>query len=171
MGICYYCGEIVLTGKGAREHIVPKTLLKDVDGNWADFIISKENAHQKCNKFLADNYEHDFCQILFNYSIDDKNAQKHVESKKRNLKSRLEYAKNQFSKMKLVGNLTQVTMTEEEKNSFKEILLKIIMILLNSNKKNIFLLSNYGNMFNFLFKLNNNINYIINTTNIIYFIV
>lgn len=140
MSICYWCGKEVLKGEGSREHIIPKTLLKDVEGDkdLACFIISEENAHKKCNNFLGNNYEHDFCQILFNYTIDDENAKKHVASKTRNLKSKIEYNKKQFEKMKLVDNLTQVTMSEEEKNSFGEVLKKITKGLF-FKQKNIYL--------------------------------
>ncbi len=126
MSICYWCGKEVLNNQGGKEHIVPKTLLKDTEGDLSDFIIPKENAHKSCNNSLGNNHEHDFCQILFNYTIDDPKAKKHVESKTKNLKSKISYAVNQFKKMKLVGSVTQVIMTEDEKNNFSKILIKII---------------------------------------------
>lgn len=144
MGICYYCGNMVPTRKGSREHIVPRALLKDVDGDWSDFVIPKENAHQKCNKFLADRYEHDFCQILFYYTFDDKNAQKHVASKMKNLKYKLQYARKQFDKMELANNLTQVDITDKEKKSFKEILLKITKGLFFKQKNAFLVGKEYG---------------------------
>ena len=58
MAICYWCGKEVEEGKGAREHIVPHTLLQDVTGDISEFIISAENSHEVCNKMLADTYEH-----------------------------------------------------------------------------------------------------------------
>jgi hypothetical protein len=135
MNICYWCGKTVLEGEGGKEHIVPETLLKDVEEDHTDFIIPKENAHAKCNNLLGNNYEHDFCQILFNYTVDDKNAKKHVASKTRNLKSKIEYAQKQFGKMKLVGNLTQVNISEQEKENFGRVLVKIIKGLFFINKK------------------------------------
>ena len=134
MGICYYCGKIVSNGEGSREHIILKVLLKDVDGDWSDFIIPKENAHQKCNKFLADNYEHDFCQIIFYYSFGDKKAIKHNESKKRNLKERINYAKNQFKKMKMADNRTEIQISQQEKIAFEECIKKIIKGLFLKNR-------------------------------------
>ena len=126
MNVCYWCGKEVLVNEGGKEHIVPKTLFKDINTDLSGFIIPKENAHKACNNSLGNNYEHDFCQILFNYTIEDPAAKKHVESKIKNLKSKTEYAANQFKKMKLVGNVTQVFMTEDEKNNFSKILIKIM---------------------------------------------
>src|SRR5581483_11702267 len=126
MNICYWCGKEVLDNEGAREHIVPKAILKDVDGDLSGFIIPKENAHKSCNNSLGNVHEHDFCQILFNYTVDDPNAKKHSESKINNLKLKISYALRQFKRMRLIGNVTQVIMTEDEKENFSKVLLKIV---------------------------------------------
>ncbi len=52
MATCYWCGKEVLEGEGAREHIVPKTLLQDVSDDVSDFILPAENAHEACNRAL-----------------------------------------------------------------------------------------------------------------------
>jgi len=132
--ICYWCGKRVLDGEGSREHLVPRTILQDSKSNISNFIIPKTNAHKNCNSFLAENYEHDFCQILFHYSFDDKMATKHNKSKIRNLKRRLNYAKNQFSKMKKFNDRTVIKISKTERNSFEKIIEKIIKGLYLKNK-------------------------------------
>lgn len=126
MSICYWCGKEVEEGKGAREHIVPRTLLQDVTGDISEFVIPPENSHEACNKMLADTYEHDFCQTIFHYSLSDQNAKKHSESKVRNLKRKLVYAKNQFSKMRTDGNRTEIQLSASDKKTFEECIKKIM---------------------------------------------
>lgn len=126
MAICYWCGKEVLNGEGAREHIIPRTLLQDVADDVGDLVIPAENAHRACNKTLADTYEHDFCQIIFHYSIGDPKAQKHSDSKKRNLERQLTYAENQFKKMRLNGGRTEIELTISDKKAFEECIKKII---------------------------------------------
>ncbi len=134
MGICYWCGQKVSAGKGAREHIVPKTLFQDTDSDLSHFIISKENSHRECNKKLGDKHEHDFCQVIFYYSFNHPNAKKHNDSKKRNLKTRLSYASKQFSQMKLLPNALQIEIPEEVKNNFTKVIEKIIKGLFLNRK-------------------------------------
>src|ERR1035437_11121342 len=126
MAICYWCGKEVLEGEGAREHIVPKTLLQDVEDDISNFIISAENAHEICNKALGDNFEHNFCQIIFHYSAGDPRAAKHTTSKIRNLKRRIRYAWNQFGKMRNVGNGVMIGLDATDKKSFEMITKKIL---------------------------------------------
>lgn len=135
MAICYWCGKEVLEGEGAREHIVSKTLLQDVTSDISDFVVPAENAHEVCNRMLANTYEHDFCQIIFHYSIDDQKAQLHNGSKKRNLERRLNYAANQFKKMRLNGNYTEIMLFDSDKKSFEECVKKIIKGLYFKDKK------------------------------------
>lgn len=125
MNVCYWCGREVLDSEGSREHLIPRTLLQDTNEDINCFVIPKENAHKKCNQFLGDNYEHAFCQILFHLTLDDKNAEKHVASKVRNLRLKTNYAQNEFKKMELVNNLTRISISENEKDSFEEMLKKI----------------------------------------------
>ena len=126
MAICYWCGKEVLEGEGAREHIVPKTLLQDVPDDVSGFILPAENAHKACNKLLGDNYEHDFCQIIFHYSAGDPRAAKHTASKIRNLKRRIRYAWNQFGKMRNVGDGVMIGLDAKDKKSFEAIIKKIL---------------------------------------------
>jgi hypothetical protein len=126
MPVCYWCGEEVREGQGAREHIVPATLLQDVSGDISDFVIPKENAHQSCNQMLGRSYEHDFCQLIFHYSFGDPKAQKHNDSKIRNLQRMLNYAANQFARMQQKGNHTQITLSDNDKKSFEESIKKIL---------------------------------------------
>jgi len=126
MAICYWCGKEVQEGGGAREHIVPRTLMQDVTGDISGFIIPSENSHEVCNKMLAGTYEHDFCQIIFHYSADDPKAKKHSDSKKRNLESKLTYATNQFKKMRLNGDRTEIALSASDKKAFEECVKKII---------------------------------------------
>lgn len=126
MANCYWCGKEVLNGEGAREHVVPHTLLQDITDGVGDLVIPAENAHKSCNKMLADTYEHDFCQIIFHYSIGDPKAQKHSDSKKRNLERRLTYAANQSKKMRLNGGRTEIELTASDKKAFEECIKKIV---------------------------------------------
>ncbi len=126
MAICYWCGKEVLENEGAREHIIPKTLLRDVSGDTSEFILPAENAHTACNKVLGDNYEHDFCQIIFHYSAGDPRAAKHTASKIRNLKYRIRYAWNQFRKMRKTGNGVMIGLDTKDKESFETIIKKIL---------------------------------------------
>lgn len=121
--ICYWCGEPIKDGEGNREHLVPKTILQDAGVDISEFIAL---AHKSCNSFLADNYEHDFCQIIFHYAAGDPRAAKHTASKLRNLKRHLRYAWNQFRKMRTAGNMTIVDLDEKEKSSFEMIIKKIL---------------------------------------------
>ncbi|HCH59044.1 MAG: hypothetical protein UT66_C0040G0004 [candidate division CPR2 bacterium GW2011_GWC1_39_9] len=124
--VCYLCGELVAPSEGGREHIIPKTILQDSTGEISDFIIAKENSHAKCNKEIGDKYEHDFCQIISHYSIDEPKAKKHIESKISNLKQKPEYLRNQFSKMRKVGDKTEINFAGKELISFKKVVKKII---------------------------------------------
>ncbi|HVY72694.1 MAG TPA: hypothetical protein VG984_01420 [Candidatus Paceibacterota bacterium] len=126
MSVCYWCGREVEEGKGAREHIVPHALLQDTTENVSGLVIPAENAHEVCNRMLADTYEHDFCQIIFHYSAGDPKAQKHSDSKKRNLERRLTYAANQFKKMRLKDGRTEIELSASDKNAFEECVKKII---------------------------------------------
>ncbi len=126
MATCYWCGKEVLDDEGAREHIVPKTLLQDFSGDISEFVLPAENAHKVCNKSLGDNYEHDFCQIIFHYSAGDARAAKHTASKIRNLKRRLRYAWNQFGKMRKVGDGVMIGLDATDKKSFEMIIKKIL---------------------------------------------
>lgn len=126
MPICYWCGKEVEEGQGAREHIVPFTLLQDVIGDTSDLIVPKENAHSSCNQMLGNTYEHDFCQIIFHHSFGDSKAQKHNHSKIRNLEERLRYAANQFTKMRQSAGRTEITLTENDKKAFEECIKKIL---------------------------------------------
>ena len=128
MRICYWCGNEVLASDGAKEHIVPKALLKDVasDVDISEFIIPAENVHKICNQTLGNKYEHDFCQILFHYSLGDQKAHKHNESKVRNLKRNLIYAKNQFNRMRRTEAVTVISLTSSEKKAFEECIKKIL---------------------------------------------
>jgi hypothetical protein len=126
MAICYWCGKEVLDGEGAREHVIPRTLLQDVSDDVSAFILPAENAHATCNKALGDNYEHDFCQIIFHYSVDDPRAAKHVTSKIRNLKRRIHYAWNQFGKMRKVSNGVIIGLDAKDKESFETVIKKIL---------------------------------------------
>ena len=126
MAICYWCGREVSEGEGAREHIVPKTLLQDFSGDISEFVLPAENAHKACNKLLGDDYEHDFCQIIFHYSAGDPRAAKHTASKIRNLKRRIRYAWNQFGKMRKVGDGVMIGLDAKDKKSFETIIKKIL---------------------------------------------
>lgn len=126
MSICYWCGKEVLDGEGMREHIVPKTLLQDVSDDVSDFILPAVNAHKVCNKTLGDNYEHDFCQIIFHYSADDPRAAKHIASKVRNLERCKRYAWNQFRKMRTDGYRTEIQLSTSDKKAFEECVKKIV---------------------------------------------
>jgi len=134
MSICYWCGKKVLDNEGSREHLVPRTILQDSKSDISNFIIPKTNAHELCNSFLAEKYEHDFCQILFHYSFGDQRAAKHNQAKIRNLKRRLQYTKNQFSKMKKINSRTEIKISKKEKIAFKKIIEKIIKGLYFINK-------------------------------------
>jgi len=124
--ICYWCGLEVKKGEGGREHIIPITILQDSENDISDFILPKENAHKECNKMLADNYEHDFGQIIFHYSHGDPRAKKHVESKIRNLKRKPKYVRNQFAKMRKSGNHVEIELSKKERESFEKVIEKII---------------------------------------------
>lgn len=126
MATCYWCGKEVLDGEGAREHIVPKTLLQDFYGDISEFVLPAENAHKMCNKLLGDNYEPDFCQMIFHYSAGDARAAKHTASKIRNLKRCVHYAWNQFGKMQKVGNGVMIDLDKKDKESFEMIIKKIL---------------------------------------------
>lgn len=126
MALCYWCGVDVADGDGAREHIIPRTLLQDVSGDTSEFIIPAENSHEKCNHDLAHKYEHDFCQIIFHYSYDDPKARKHCESKIRNLERRMVYASHQFKKMRKRENCTEIELSAVDKRAFEECIKKII---------------------------------------------
>ncbi len=126
MAVCYWCGKEVLDSEGAREHIVPWTLLQDVSGDISEFILPAENAHGTCNKTLGNNYEHDFCQIVFHYSASDPRAAKHTASKIKNLKRCIHYAWNQFRKMQKVGNTVMIDLDPKDKESFEMIIKKIL---------------------------------------------
>jgi hypothetical protein len=126
MAICYWCGQEVANGEGAREHIVPHTLLQDTADDISDFVLPVENAHETCNQMLAKKYEHDFCQTIFHYSANDPRAQKHVASKLRNLQRKLKYAANQFKKMRLNGNRTEIALSATDKEAFEQCIRKII---------------------------------------------
>lgn len=116
----------MLNGEGAREHIVPRTLLQDVHGDISEFILPAENAHAICNKALGDNHEHDFCQIIFHYSAGDPRAAEHTASKIKNLKYHIRYAWNQFRKMRKVSNGVMIDLDTKEKESFETIIKKIL---------------------------------------------
>jgi len=124
--VCYWCGLLVKPGEGGREHLVPRTILQDTTTDISNLIISKKNSHKKCNKYFADNYEHDFCQILFNYSFGDIKATKHNASKIQNLKSKTTYLSNQFKKKIKIGNTTLTKPSERENESFNMVVQKII---------------------------------------------
>lgn len=126
MAICYWCGKEVVGGEGAREHIIPETLLQDDSSDHSEFILPAENAHKVCNKALGDNYEHDFCQIIFHYSAGDPRAAKHTASKVRNLKRRIRYAWNQFRKMRNVGDGVIIRLDAKDKKAFETIIKKIL---------------------------------------------
>lgn len=123
---CYWCGKEVLVGEGAREHIVPKTILQDASGDISDFILPAKNAHMACNKALGNNYEHDFCQIVFYYSAGDSRAAKHTASKVRNLQHCINYARNQFRKMQKVEKGVLVSLGTKDKESFEITIKKIL---------------------------------------------
>lgn len=126
--ICYWCGEEVKTGEGNREHLVPFTMLQDLDGttDTSNLILPKENVHKKCNKYLANNYEHDFCQMIFMYGFGDINATKHNLAKIKNLENKKIYLKNQFGRMKKSDGKTTYQPTVEEDNSFNQVVRKIV---------------------------------------------
>jgi len=126
--ICYWCGNVVNLEEGSREHLVPYTILKDVpnDIDTSELIISRENSHKKCNKSLADNFEHDFCQMIFLYGANDRKAIKHNKSKVNNLEKKKRYLKNQFSKMSKKDGNTIYQPSVEEDESFNQVIRKII---------------------------------------------
>lgn len=116
----------MIDGGGAREHIVPHTLLQDTTDDVSEFVLPAENAHKVCNQMLAKDYEHDFCQIVFHYSMGNPRAQKHSDSKRRNLERRLTYAANQFKQMRLNGNRTEIALSASDKKAFEECVKKIV---------------------------------------------
>lgn len=123
---CYWCGKKVELGGGSREHIVPRTILQDATVDISDLIIGKTNAHTKCNKEIGDKHEHDFCQIIFHYSIDDTAARKHIMSKIDNLKRRPLYLRHQLSRMQKVNGRTEIGYSESEAISFEIVIQKIL---------------------------------------------
>lgn len=115
-----------MQGAGAREHIVPHTLLQDTNDDISEFVLPAENAHKACNQMLAKRYEHDFCQTIFHYSVSDPRAKKHTASKWRNLQRKLIYAANQFKKMRINGNRTEIALSATDKEAFEQCVRKII---------------------------------------------
>lgn len=126
MAICYWCGKKVIERKGAKEHIVPHTILRDTTDDISEFVLPAENVHETCNQMLAKKYEHDFCQIIFHYSASDSIAKKHTASKLRNLKRKLTYTANQFEKMRLNGDRVEIMLSATEKEAFEQCIQKII---------------------------------------------
>lgn len=126
LNICYWCGLKVNKDEGAREHLVPRTILQDATIDISNLIISKENAHKKCNQYLANNFEHDFCQMVFFFGLDDKKAAKHNQSKITNLENKKIYVANQFKRMEKRNGNTVYHPTNEENNSFNKVIEKIV---------------------------------------------
>ncbi len=127
MNVCYWCGELVLPGLGGREHLVPKAMLQDaLSVDLSDFIVSKKNSHKKCNNDIAAKYEHDFCQILFHSAFGDVNAEKHSQSKIRNLEYRPNYLLNQFRKIIVRTDSVAFILGDSEKKSFEQCIIKIL---------------------------------------------
>ena len=92
----------------------------------SNLIVQKDNAHKKCNTYLSDNYEHDFCQMIFMYGFGDKKATKHNLAKVKNLENKKLYLKNQFDRMKKSDGRTTYQPTVDEDNSFNQVVRKIL---------------------------------------------